>query len=144
MCFLQETQSWLPYACIVAVFAYIVAYQFGLGPIPYFIGSGKITFIYNFEKYLFMCGPIELFESAPRPAAMALGSLSSWTGNFIVGMAFPSLQQAWGAFVFLPFAIVCFALFTLLRFYLPETRGQDSSVVVPLVRNGFKSKPLLH
>lgn len=88
--------------------------------------------------------PIELFESAPRPAAMSLGSLSSWTGNFIVGMAFPSLQEAWGAFVFLPFAIACFTLFTLLRFYLPETRGQDSSVVVPLVRNGFKSKPLLH
>lgn len=92
-------------------------------------------------QYFFL---IELFESAPRPAAMSLGSLSSWTGNFIVGMAFPSLQEAWGAFVFLPFAIACFLLFALLRFYLPETRGQDSSVVVPLVRNGFKSKPLLH
>lgn len=86
---------------------------------------------------------LELFESGPRPAAMALGSLSSWTCNFIIGMAFPSLQVAWGAFVFLPFAVVCFALVALLRFYLPETRGRDSSEVVPLVRNGFKSRPLL-
>lgn len=86
----------------------------------------------------------ELFESGPRPAAMALGSLSSWTCNFIIGMAFPSLQSAWGAFVFLPFAVVCFALVALLKFYLPETRGRNSSEVVPLVRNGFRSRPLLN
>lgn len=32
--------SWFPNACILAVFGYIVFYQIGLGPIPYFIGSG--------------------------------------------------------------------------------------------------------
>lgn len=75
---------------------------------------------------------------------MALGSLSSWTCNFIVGMTFPLLQGAWGAFVFLPFAVVCFLMVILMKFYLPETRGRDSSEVVPLVRNGFKSRPLLN
>lgn len=85
----------------------------------------------------------ELFEVGPRPAAMSIGSASFWTGNFIVAMAFPSLQQIWGAFVFLPFAIICFVLFTLLRFYLPETRGQQSSIVAALMRDGFKSKPLI-
>lgn len=85
---------------------------------------------------------IELFESGPRPAAMALGSLSSWTCNFIIGMAFPSLLSAWGAFVFMPFAIVCFGLVGLLKVYLPETRGRDPSEVVPLVNSGFQSKPL--
>lgn len=84
----------------------------------------------------------ELFESGPRPAAMALGSLSSWTCNFIIGMAFPSLRSAWGAFVFMPFAIVCFGLVGLLKVYLPETRGRDPSEVVPLVNSGFQSKPL--
>lgn len=75
---------------------------------------------------------------------MALGSLASWTGNFIVGMAFPSLQALWGAFVFLPFAVACFLLMTLLKFYLPETRGRETGAVVPLVRDGFKSRPLRH
>ncbi|XP_037034948.1 solute carrier family 2, facilitated glucose transporter member 1-like isoform X2 [Bradysia coprophila] len=121
---LIELATWLPYACIVAVFGYIIAYQMGLGPIPYFIGT-------------------ELFESAPRPAAMALGSLSSWTCNFIVGMSFPSLQEAWNAFVFIPFAVVCFALSALLKFYLPETRGRDSSDIAPLVSEGFRSRPLI-
>lgn len=37
----QDLATFLPFACIVAVFGYIIAYQFGLGPIPYFIGSGK-------------------------------------------------------------------------------------------------------
>lgn len=73
---------------------------------------------------------------------MALGSLSLWTCNFIVAMAFPSLQIAWGAYVFLPCAIICFALAALLKFYLPETRGRDCSDVAPLVADGFKSRPL--
>lgn len=120
---LQDMAAWLPWVSIVAVFGYIIAYQFGLGPIPYFIGS-------------------ELFESGPRPAAMALGSLASWTCNFIVGMAFPSLQALWNAYVFLPFAVACFGLMALLKFYLPETRGRESSEVVPLVRDGFRSRPL--
>lgn len=73
---------------------------------------------------------------------MALGSLSLWTCNFIVAMVFPSLQAAWGAFVFLPFAVICFALAAFLKFYLPETRGQNTFFVAPLVANGFKSRPL--
>lgn len=73
---------------------------------------------------------------------MALGSLSLWTGNIIVGMAFPSLQIAWGAFVFLPFVVVCFAVAALIRFFLPETKGRDVSDIGPLVADGFKSRPL--
>lgn len=73
---------------------------------------------------------------------MALGSLSSWTCNFIVGMSFPSLEEAWGAFVFIPFAVVCFSLSFLLKVYLPESRGRDSSDIAPLVADGFKSRPL--
>ncbi|XP_030563135.1 solute carrier family 2, facilitated glucose transporter member 3-like isoform X1 [Drosophila novamexicana] len=113
--------SWFPWACIFCILAYIFFYQFGLGPIPYFIGS-------------------ELFEVAPRPVAMSMGSLSSWTCNFIVGMAFPSLQSAWGAFVFLPFSITCVLLFILTKLYLPETLGRDPSEVAPLVSKGFRSK----
>jgi len=113
--------SWFPVTCIVAIFLYIFFYQFGLGPIPYFIGA-------------------ELFETESRPVAMAMGSLSSWVCNFIIGMTFPSLQAAWGAYVFLPFSLTCFCLFVLTKYFLPETRGRDSSEVAELVSKGFKSK----
>lgn len=33
--------SWLPFASIIAVFAYILAFEIGLGPVPYFIASGN-------------------------------------------------------------------------------------------------------
>ncbi|XP_037950682.1 solute carrier family 2, facilitated glucose transporter member 1-like isoform X1 [Teleopsis dalmanni] len=116
-----ETANWFAIACIVCIMGYIFFYQFGLGPIPYFIGA-------------------ELFEVAPRPVAMSMGSLSSWSCNFIIGMTFPSLQKAWGAFVFIPFSVTCALLFLLTKFYLPETRGRDPSEVAPLVSKGFRSK----
>ncbi|XP_055381414.1 uncharacterized protein LOC129611999 [Condylostylus longicornis] len=118
--FINEN-SWLPIACVVAILLYIFFYQFGLGPIPYFIGS-------------------ELFETESRPVAMAMGSLSSWVCNFIIGISFPSLQSAWGAFVFMPFSITCALLFLLTKYYLPETRGRNVSDVAKLVSNGFRSK----
>ncbi|XP_058457766.1 solute carrier family 2, facilitated glucose transporter member 1 isoform X2 [Malaya genurostris] len=122
--YLIEEVKWFSYASVVAVLFYIMFYQIGLGPIPYFIGS-------------------ELFEVGPRPAAMAMGSLSSWGCNFLVAMLFLTLQKAWGAFVFLPFAVTCVLLTILLKIYLPETRGRHVSSIVPLVAKGFRSKPLV-
>lgn len=113
--------SWFPIACVFSVFGYILCYQIGLGPIPYFIGS-------------------ELFEIAPRPAAMSLGSLASWLCNFYVGMTFLSMQTTFGSLVFLPFAIVCFGLVALTYRYLPETRGRQAADIVPLVSHGFSSR----
>lgn len=72
--------------CIAAVLAYVVFYGIGLGPIPYFIGS-------------------ELFDVGPRPAAMSLGSVFNWGGNFIVGMLFPVIEAEIGSFTFLIFAV---------------------------------------
>lgn len=136
--------GWFPYACVLAVFGYIIFYQIGLGPIPYFIGSGKITIKCRriiIIKYFIFSFISELFEVGPRPAAMAIGSVASWSCNFIVGMCFPTFQALWNAFVFVPFSIVCIVLALFLRVYLPETRGRDPSIVAPLVSKGFKSKP---
>lgn len=116
-----NTFAFLSLFSVFAVFAYIFAFQIGLGPVPYFIGS-------------------ELVEIAPRPAAMSLGSLASWACNFTIGMAFPSLAQAIGSFVFLPFAVVCFGLVALVFRYLPETRGKEPADVAPLVSRGFSSR----
>lgn len=72
---------------------------------------------------------------------MAIGSVASWSCNFIVGMLFPTLRTYWEAFVFIPFSIVCIGLAIFLKMYLPETRGKDSSVIAPLVSNGLRSRP---
>lgn len=116
-----EKWSWLPTISVISVFGYIIAYQIGLGPIPFFIGS-------------------ELFEMSTRPAAMGLGSLASWFCNFYIGMTFLSMKNAIGAYVFLPFAGVCFILVALMYVYLPETRGREAADIAPIVSRGFRSK----
>lgn len=116
-----DAVSWFSMVCVFSVFAYIIAYQIGLGPIPYFIGS-------------------ELFETSTRPAAMSIGSLASWACNFYVGMTFLPMKTAIGAFVFLPFGAVCFLLVILMYVYLPETRGREPADVAPIVANGFRSR----
>lgn len=112
---------WFSYACILSVVGYISAYQVGLGPLPYFIGS-------------------ELFEISTRPAAMALSSLASWSGNFIVGLSFPTINGILEGYVFLPFAVQCFLLFGFCYRYLPESRGKEPSELAPMMSKGFKSK----
>jgi hypothetical protein len=47
-----------------------------------------------------------------------------------------------GASVFLIFATVCVLLAILLKFYMPETRGKDTSEVAQRVSDGFRSRPL--
>jgi hypothetical protein len=107
----------------VALLGYIMLYQIGLGPVPFFIG-------------------VELFETAERSSAMAMGSLSSWTCNFLIGMTFPSLSRLMGAGVFIIFGIVCLLLTLLLKVYMPETRGKDTADIVQLVSRGFRSRPV--
>ncbi|XP_072751731.1 solute carrier family 2, facilitated glucose transporter member 5 isoform X2 [Anoplolepis gracilipes] len=119
---LIHTTPFMPGLCTVAVLAYVVFYGIGLGPIPYFIGS-------------------ELFDVGPRPAAMSLGSVSNWGGNFIVGMLFPSLQAAIGPCVFLIFAGSTLILVQINRVYLPETRGRSTTDIAAAMTRGFKSRP---
>lgn len=66
-----------------------------------------------------------MFTVGPRPAAMALGSMANWTGNFFVGMTFPSLQLLIGAYSFVPFVVMTALLGILLWWRLPETLGVD-------------------
>lgn len=84
----------------------------------------------------------ELFEVGPRPVAMSMGSLSSWFCNFMIGMTFPTLQKSMDASVFIIFSAVCVLLTVFLTFYMPETRGKDTSEVAAKVSDGFRSRPL--
>lgn len=121
--FYLDAFSWVPYICIVAVLAYVLCYGIGLGPIPFFIGS-------------------ELFEVGPRPSAMALGSMSNWAGNFVVGLTFPIMQDDIGAMSFVIFAVFILMVLLLVRFYLPETKGRDPSEIALLCNKGLRSRVL--
>lgn len=71
---------------------------------------------------------------------MGLGSLASWFSNFYIGMTFLPMINAIGAFVFLPFAVVCFSIFALMYVYSPETRERGAADIAPIVSHGFRSK----
>ncbi|KAH8401165.1 hypothetical protein KR009_003421 [Drosophila setifemur] len=109
------------YACIPFLLLYIIAFNMGLGPMPYFIGA-------------------EIFETGPRPVAMALGGFFNWLANFILNLCFPTLNATIGPYAFLICAGVCIYGFLLTCRYLPETRNKELKDVVPLMENGFKSK----
>ncbi|XP_063974477.1 solute carrier family 2, facilitated glucose transporter member 1-like isoform X2 [Diachasmimorpha longicaudata] len=116
-----DSAAFMPWLCTITVLAYVLFYGIGLGPIPYFIGS-------------------ELFQVGPRPAAMSLGSVCNWGGNFIVGMLFPPLEAIMGPLVFLLFALSTILVGLFARYYLPETRGVDTSLTASLLSRGFSSR----
>ncbi|XP_023248142.1 solute carrier family 2, facilitated glucose transporter member 1-like [Copidosoma floridanum] len=115
--------GFMRWVCIAAVLAFVLFYGIGLGPIPYFIGS-------------------ELFDVGPRVAAMSLGSVCNWGGNFIVGMTFPFLQEWINSYSFLVFATCILVLVLFSRKYLPETRGKTTTEIAASVSQGLKSRPL--
>ncbi|KAL0894233.1 hypothetical protein ABMA27_014245 [Loxostege sticticalis] len=119
-----DVVSWMPYACMAAVLAYVLVYGLGLGPIPYFIAS-------------------EIFEVGPRPAGMAWGSLANWGGNFVVGMSFPTMRDCIGPYSFLVFSAVTGLLFVFQKVYFPETRGKTPAHITQLCSRGFRSRPLV-
>ncbi|XP_001360923.1 solute carrier family 2, facilitated glucose transporter member 3 isoform X1 [Drosophila pseudoobscura] len=118
---LMSSYQKVSYGCILFLSLYIVAFNLGLGPMPFFIGS-------------------EIFEVSPRPAAMALGSLTNWLSNFLLGMVFPLLQSGIGPFAFIPCSLICLYGFLLTCRYLPETRNRNPKDVAPLLQRGLKSK----
>lgn len=121
-------------------------FAFGLGPMAHFIASGtfwyllKLLYPTNKQKKKYFS---ELFESSTRSAAMSVGSLVAWFCNFLIGITFPMVQLAWGQLALLPFAGSCFALYSFLKYYLPETKGREPSELKPLISDGFRSRPLL-
>ncbi|XP_039193839.1 solute carrier family 2, facilitated glucose transporter member 4 isoform X1 [Crotalus tigris] len=102
---LLKSVAWMGYLSMVAIFAFVAFFEIGPGPIPWFIVA-------------------ELFSQGPRPAAMAVAGFANWTSNFIVGMSFPSIQEAIGPYVFLLFAILLFIFSAFTYLKVPETRGR--------------------
>ncbi|KAB7497953.1 Solute carrier family 2, facilitated glucose transporter member 1 [Armadillidium nasatum] len=93
---------WTGKLAFVSVFAAVLCYGIGLGPIPYMIGT-------------------ELFSSEVRGFGLAVGAMSNWGANLIVGLVFPLLQEKMGIYSFLIFIVVCIALLIYVILLVPET-----------------------
>uniref|UniRef100_A0A8C0H3B3 Solute carrier family 2, facilitated glucose transporter member 4 n=1 Tax=Chelonoidis abingdonii TaxID=106734 RepID=A0A8C0H3B3_CHEAB len=105
----------LVYISMVAIFGFVAFFEIGPGPIPWFIVA-------------------ELFSQGPRPAAMAVAGGCNWTCNFIIGMAFQSMADACGPYVFLIFAALLLGFFLFTYFKVPETRGRTFDQIAAAFR----------
>ncbi|XP_044856583.1 solute carrier family 2, facilitated glucose transporter member 4 isoform X1 [Mauremys mutica] len=105
----------MSYISMVAIFGFVAFFEIGPGPIPWFIVA-------------------ELFSQGPRPAAMAVAGGCNWTSNFIVGMAFQSMADACGPYVFLIFAALLLGFFLFTYFKVPETRGRTFDQIAAAFR----------
>lgn len=114
-----ENPGVLPYLSIACVIGYIIGFAVGPGPIPWLITA-------------------ELFTQAARPSATMIACVVNWMCNFIIGISFPSIANATGAYVFLIFMGVCVAITVYLQIFMPETRGKTFREINSLfaARNG--------
>lgn len=87
---------------LMSVMGFVFFFEIGLGPIPWLIVA-------------------EMFESKYVDPAQSVACQVNWICNFIIGVAFPSLNATLGVWTFVPFGAVLFACFAFTACYLPET-----------------------
>ncbi|KAI8342042.1 general substrate transporter [Chlamydoabsidia padenii] len=91
---------------VVCVLLFVASFAIGLGIIP---------FIYTAEVY-----PTYAVSGASSAALTV-----NWLCNFIIGLIFPTLQNACGPYVFLIFAGIAFCTVFFLLFFIPETKQKS-------------------
>jgi MFS transporter, SP family, solute carrier family 2 (facilitated glucose transporter), member 3 len=89
---------------LLAVNAYVIFFEFGLGPIPWLIVA-------------------EMFDGKYVATAMSTASQLNWACNFVIGFIFPFMNKALGPYTFVPFACVLLGTFVFAATILPETQG---------------------
>ena len=89
---------------------FVSFFELGLGPIPWLIVA-------------------EMFESKYVASAQSLACQINWFCNFLVGIGFPFLQTALGAWSFVPFGLVLFACLVFVVERMPETRNATESYI---------------
>ena len=89
---------------LFAVNAYVIFFEFGLGPIPWLIVA-------------------EMFDGKYVATAMSFASQMNWACNFLIGFIFPYMNKYLGPYSFGPFACVLLASFVFAATILPETQG---------------------
>ncbi|XP_075365161.1 solute carrier family 2, facilitated glucose transporter member 2 isoform X1 [Mycteria americana] len=107
--------AWMSYVSMVAIFLFVIFFEVGPGPIPWFIVA-------------------ELFSQGPRPAAIAIASFCNWACNFIVGMCFQYIADLCGPYVFVIFAALLLVFFLFACFKVPETKGKSFEEIAAVFR----------
>ena len=98
------------YIALAAVMCFVSFFELGLGPISWLIVA-------------------EMFESKYVASAQSLACQINWFCNFLVGIGFPFLQTALGAWSFVPFGLVLFACLVFVVERMPETRNATESYI---------------
>mmetsp|Transcript_21556 Transcript_21556/g.53291 ORF Transcript_21556/g.53291 Transcript_21556/m.53291 type:complete len:645 (+) Transcript_21556:83-2017(+) len=106
---------------LVAVNVYVCFFEIGLGPIPWLIVA-------------------EMFEGKYVASAMSLCSQVNWACNFIIGLAFPYMNEYLGPYSFGPFGLVLAFAFLFALFVLPETQGTTpEELIAEMTRRNSRS-----
>jgi MFS transporter, SP family, arabinose:H+ symporter len=73
----------------------------------------------------------EVFPTAVRGRAAAIGASVDWLANFVIILAFPALNTAFGlGWVMVLFAVLAVLAIVFIARYLPETKGLPLEDVV--------------
>uniref|UniRef100_A0A8B9Z1A6 Solute carrier family 2, facilitated glucose transporter member 2 n=1 Tax=Buteo japonicus TaxID=224669 RepID=A0A8B9Z1A6_9AVES len=117
--------TWMSYVSMVAIFLFVIFFEVGPGPIPWFIVA-------------------ELFSQGPRPAAIAVAGFCNWACNFIVGMCFQYIADLCGPYVFVIFAALLLVFFLFAYFKVPETKGKSFEEIAAVFRRKkFPAKAMI-
>uniref|UniRef100_A0A452J228 Major facilitator superfamily (MFS) profile domain-containing protein n=1 Tax=Gopherus agassizii TaxID=38772 RepID=A0A452J228_9SAUR len=117
---LLGTFAWMSYVSMVAIFLFVIFFEVGPGPIPWFIVA-------------------ELFSQGPRPAAIAIAGFCNWTCNFIIGMCFQYIADLCGPYVFTIFAVLLLGFILFAHFKVPETKGKSFEEISAAFRRKRRS-----
>ena len=98
---------------VIATLSFVVFFALGPGSIPWMAAG-------------------EMFSQGPRAPAISICVFTNWLANLVVSLVFPQLQLHLQTFSFLPFLLITAILFTILFFYLTETKGHTSNEVAQI------------
>merc|ERR1711997_1282220 len=98
---------------VIATLSFVVFFALGPGSIPWMAAG-------------------EMFSQGPRAPAISVCVFTNWLANLVVSLVFPQLQLHLQTFSFLPFLLITAILFTILFFYLTETKGHTSNEVAQI------------
>ncbi|XP_069163931.1 solute carrier family 2, facilitated glucose transporter member 1 isoform X10 [Procambarus clarkii] len=117
---IKEMMSWMTFISVISTLCFVIFFSVGPGSIPWMITA-------------------ELFSQGPRPAAMSIAVLVNWLSNFIVGIGFPKMQEAFENYTFLPFSVLlaCFWVFTYYK--VPETKNKTFEEISAIFQRGVDS-----
>ncbi|XP_027230775.2 glucose transporter type 1 [Penaeus vannamei] len=117
---IKEMMSWMTFISVISTLCFVIFFSVGPGSIPWMITA-------------------ELFSQGPRPAAMSIAVLVNWLSNFLVGIGFPKMQEAFENYTFLPFSVLlaCFWVFTYYK--VPETKNKTFEEISAIFQRGVDS-----